>query len=253
MKHLFVAVYVVIAVATAHHTAWGAAMTMEGPSPSEVGVGLLVWWLKGLAFAAAVDVAMFALAGLIRNRQAGRAAVGAFAFAAAISTYMQLLYAWTHMPALPASGGVPGDWQVRLQWLIDLRVLILPLALPVMSVWYTVAGLGGHGGGGGQAGEAGPVRHEHVHVHTGALPEAGGRDDGVVGDGRPRLEVRVGQRSGRSGGDKTGLTAGAVVVGDSGFVASCAVCGWRGVYGTERGARNAYTAHYKRHMAEVGR
>src|SRR3990167_469017 len=133
-------VYWVIAVATAQHTAWGAATTMQG-SGSE---NAPIWWFQGLAFAIAIDVSMVLVATKIRSGNRANAIRYALTFAgvALLSSYFQLLYAWAHIGMLPAGEGVSADWQTQLQAIVDARLLIAPFALPAISIAYTIAGFG---------------------------------------------------------------------------------------------------------------
>jgi len=136
----FKVVYWVIAIATAQHTAWGAATTMQGTQ----GEGEIWWWLQGLAFAIAVDVSMVMVATKIRsgNNRNARWYALTFAFVAILSSYFQLIYAWSHISLLQAGSGIAIEWMQRLQGLIDARLIIAPFALPVISIFYTIAGLG---------------------------------------------------------------------------------------------------------------
>lgn len=133
-------VYWVIAAATAQHTAWGAATTMQG-SGSE---NAPLWWFQGLAFAIAIDVSMVLVATKIRSGNRANAFRYALTFAsvALLSSYFQLLYAWAHISVLPAGEGVSTDWKTQLQALVDARLLIAPFALPAISIAYTIAGFG---------------------------------------------------------------------------------------------------------------
>lgn len=136
----FKIVYWLIAAATAQHTAWGAATTMQGAQ----GEGSAVWWLQGLAFAIAIDISMVMVAIKMRsgsNRNAIRYAI-TFAVVAILSSYFQLIYAWAHITMLAPGGGVAIDWLQRLQSIIDARLVIAPFALPGISILYTIAGLG---------------------------------------------------------------------------------------------------------------
>lgn len=136
----FKIVYWVIAVATAQHTAWGAATTMQGAQ----GEGAVWWWLQGLAFAIAIDISMVMVATKIRNRGNHNVAWYAFTFAmvAGLSFFFQLLYAWSHITELPQGAGIAIEWEQRLQGIINARLIIAPFALPLISILYTVAGLG---------------------------------------------------------------------------------------------------------------
>lgn len=139
----FTVVYWMIAIATAQHTAWGAATTMQG---SQSGVAW-IWWLQGLAFAIAIDFTMVAVAMKIRGRNKvywrnDITYIVTFAVAAILSAYFQLLYGWAHATELQTVGGIAPEWQDRLQGLIAARVVIAPVALPLIATLYTIAGLG---------------------------------------------------------------------------------------------------------------
>ncbi len=147
-------VYWVIAIATAQHTAWGAATTMQGALPSDATLQF-GWWLQGIAFAIAIDYSMVMIATKIRtgtnatrNLNFGRIAIPlnwytiAFIFVAAMSSYFQLLYAWSHATALQAGSGVATEWVARLQSLVDARIAIAPFALPAIAILYTFGGFG---------------------------------------------------------------------------------------------------------------
>ncbi len=168
----FKAVYWVIAIATAQHTAWGAATTMQG-SQSE---GQWHWWAQGLAFAIAIDVSMVMVATKMRgggNRNAMRYAF-TFAAVAILSSYFQLLYAWAHITELNPGAGVAMDWTQRLQAIIDARILIAPIALPGISIAYTLAGLGKGGEIVGRRNASQSLRNEgatRIEVGVEALPQ----------------------------------------------------------------------------------
>jgi hypothetical protein len=68
--------------------------------------------------------------------------VVAFVVVALLSFYFQMLYAWRHATPLNTSGGITDVWLARLQSLVDARVVVAPLALPLIATIYTVAGLG---------------------------------------------------------------------------------------------------------------
>lgn len=136
----FKLVYWVIAIATAQHTAWGAAITMQG-SEHEGAIG---WWLQGMAFAIAIDYSMVVVATKLRSgmTHSTKRYIATFAIVALMSFYFQLLYAWNHADALATATGVVQQWQDRLRGLIDARIIIAPLALPLIATLYTIGGLG---------------------------------------------------------------------------------------------------------------
>lgn len=136
----FKIVYWVIAVATAQHTAWGAAITMQGSN----GEGEIWWWLQGLAFAIAIDISMVMIATKIRNRGNRNVIMYAITFliVAGLSFFFQLLYTWSHISELTQGTGIAIEWQQRLQPIINARLIIAPFALPLISILYTISGLG---------------------------------------------------------------------------------------------------------------
>jgi hypothetical protein len=147
-------VYWVIAIATAQHTAWGAATTMQGALPTDATLQF-GWWLQGIAFAIAIDYSMVMIATKIRTGTNATRSIGfwriaiplnwytiAFIFVAAMSSYFQLLYAWSHATTLQAGSGVAMEWVARLQSLVDARIAIAPFALPAIAILYTFGGFG---------------------------------------------------------------------------------------------------------------
>ena len=150
----FKLVYWVIAIATAQHTAWGAATTMQGGLPVDTTLQT-AWWLQGFAFAIAIDVSMVMVATKVRNGGSNAQSVGigrlrmpinwytiTFFLVAIFSSYFQLLYAWAHATPLQSGGGIAPIWIERLQSLIDARIIIAPFALPGIAMLYTIGGLG---------------------------------------------------------------------------------------------------------------
>lgn len=150
----FKLVYWVIAIATAQHTAWGAATTMQGTQPTD-GMQLIGWWIQGMFFAIAIDYTMVMVATKIRsgttasqfiNLRVVRIPINwytiAFLFVAIGSSYFQLLYAWVHSMQLQMGTGVTAIWQTRLSSLIDARVVFAPLLLPAIATIYTFGGFG---------------------------------------------------------------------------------------------------------------
>jgi len=163
----FKLVYWVIAIATAQHTAWGAATTMQGGLPID-STAQLWWWVQGFAFAIAIDISMVMVATKVRNGgsnaqyvQIGRLRLPVnwyaitFFMVAIFSSYFQLLYAWAHATPLQTGGGIATVWIDRLQSLIDARIIIAPFALPGIALLYTIGGLG-------KGGEAQPKQRNVV-------------------------------------------------------------------------------------------
>lgn len=140
-------IYVVIAIATALHTAWGAARTMQGVMPEDT-AGQLIWWVQGMFFAIAIDWAMFVIAMRIReghwNVKTLTLMIISFILAATFSSFFQLLYAWVHSAPIVNSGGVVSEWQTRLGGVINSAPIIVPLMLPGISIVYTLSGITTH-------------------------------------------------------------------------------------------------------------
>ena len=140
-------VYWIIALATSQHTSWGAATTMQGTLPTDTTLAFW-WWLQGFAFAAAIDYSMVMVATKLRGgtiSKDDRARIWytvTFVLVATFSIYFQLLYAWHHSDIVTKGAGVAVEWQSRLQWLIDARIVIAPFALPVIAAFYTFGGFG---------------------------------------------------------------------------------------------------------------
>lgn len=145
--NLFRLVYWVIAIATAQHTAWGAATTMQGAEPTSATAAIL-WWLQGLAFAVAIDFSMVTVATKIRTGVTEKSQsarfwyIATFLLVAISSTYFQMVYAWHHANQLHVGTGVSSEWQLRLQGLIEARIVIAPLILPLIATFYTFGGFG---------------------------------------------------------------------------------------------------------------
>ena len=132
--------YWIIAIATGQHTAWGAARIMQGAQPPNDNW----WWLQGIAFAIAIDYTMIMVAAKIRdgNKSNPKRYIAAFILTAILSFNFQLLYAWAHAEPLQQGGGVAINWVQTLQNWIDSQIVIVPSALPLVAIVYTIAGLG---------------------------------------------------------------------------------------------------------------
>lgn len=131
--------YIAISIATFTHTSWGASMSFEGLPPT--GDDWLVhaqWAVAGYLIAIAIDVGMFMSARFVAKTRSWSMAI-AFLVAAVSSFYMQVLYIYHHSPAITNGAGVSPYWKESLVGLIDARVILLPLLLPVLAVVYTLS------------------------------------------------------------------------------------------------------------------
>lgn len=152
--------YIALAAATFKHTSWGFASVLEGPEPviewasltlDLTGIFIVLelfqWYFWGALMAVATDVGMFFVARAIRENRAyslkklSWGLLTAYVIISMISAYTQLLYGVQHAAPLEivpnAIGALQnGGW---IYWLLECRLLFLPLALPGTSVLYTFA------------------------------------------------------------------------------------------------------------------
>jgi hypothetical protein len=212
--NVFTLVYLCIAAATAHHTAWGAAFTMQGQPPDDL-LGQLAWWLSGALFAVAVDVSMLAISRAIRaGRERTPWLLLAFALVALASMFTQLLYAAHHAAPLALSAGVAPAWAAALQPLVDARVVVIPLLLPALALLYTFAGVG-------HRAPAPPPAE--------SAPPPSVRPPSVRPPSRPALPAAPAHTP-------------------EGWQLRCAACGWQTVKPTLASARAALAAHMRTHV-----
>lgn len=129
--------YIAISIATFTHTSWGASMSFEGNFPTDEGERFQ-WYLAGILIAIAIDVGMFLSARYVAKTRSIMMGV-AFLVAAVSSFYMQVLYIYHHSPIISSGAGVSTYWVDTLKGLIEARVIILPLLLPVLAVVYTIS------------------------------------------------------------------------------------------------------------------
>ena len=117
--------YWTVAVATFRHSMIGFA-TLEGGN----------LWLGALA-AVAVDIGMILAAESLQSHRSNWLIAG-LVLAASASFYSQELYAVTHADAIGIAPGA--NWMQDFAiWIVDLRVVILPLLLPLQAVVYSFA------------------------------------------------------------------------------------------------------------------
>ena len=150
--NLFRLLYWSVAIATFRHSAIGFA-TLEAGNV-----------LLGALAATAVDVGMMLAAEHVRRVHNWRTGqpwwlVGGLVLAALASIYSQLLYAVTNASAVQIAPGAL--WmQEAAQLIVDARVVVLPVLLPLLAVVYSFASR--------TAAEAAvdQVVHEHPSTYT---------------------------------------------------------------------------------------
>lgn len=135
----FELLYLSIALATFEHSVWASAYLFEG-SASE---GTVWFYLKGWLIAIAVDLGMLLISRFLQDANDLSQIVVlviSFLLAAVSSFYLQMVYILAHTPTFVVSSGVSAYWANSfLINLLDARVLLLPLALPVLASSYTIA------------------------------------------------------------------------------------------------------------------
>lgn len=135
----FELLYLAVAIATLDHSTWAGAYLFEGNEPT-TNSGL--WIFRGLLIAIAVDLGMLMTSRFLqssKSRGQTVALIGAFAFAAITSAYLQTTYILIHTPNFVPSTGVVQYWQTNLMPYMDARVILLPFALPLLASIYTLA------------------------------------------------------------------------------------------------------------------
>lgn len=143
MKHfritLFEVIYIAISIATFQHSMWSAAMTFDGNPPiGPISLETFHWYFNGALLAITIDIGMLLIAKELRKSQ-NAALVIAFAIAALSSFYMQIMYSMNHTEILKSGAGVTPYWQTTLSPIMDARIILVPLMLPLFSVIYTIA------------------------------------------------------------------------------------------------------------------
>lgn len=136
----FELLYMSIAIATLGHTIWGSAYLFEGGTPTADTT--VMWHFNGLLIAVAVDLGMLLTSRFLQSstgRMQTGVLVASFLIAAIVSFYFQMVYILWHTPTFVISDGVDPYWVNHLTPILAARVILLPLALPVLASVYTLA------------------------------------------------------------------------------------------------------------------
>lgn len=147
----FEIVYLAISIATFNHTVWSAAFVFEGNPPEFItGTGVNVfndlianysyygWFLSGALVAIAIDAGMLISARALAKRWDWILGT-AFAVGALASFFTQLLYSLHHTRQFNLGEGVSSYWNTALNPVVEARVVIIPLMLPIFALVYTAA------------------------------------------------------------------------------------------------------------------
>lgn len=150
--NLFELVYVAIAIATFSHTTWAAATVFDGPSPAyQMGlegqsfIETLImnyayyrWFFDGALIAIAIDIGMLVAAKEL-SKKWNWLVLFAFMVASLASFYTQVMYSLHHTGEFTYGGGVTPGWMNILEPIVDARVVLIPLMLPLFAIIYTFA------------------------------------------------------------------------------------------------------------------
>lgn len=137
IRSIFLVVYVAISIATFYHTSWGFGTLAGAMPPQGDYVGTISWWLVGGLSAFSIDVGMGAIVFAILSGWEARWLIWSLVVLALFSAFAQLVFASNH--AYGYAMGVVPVWLGWLEYVLDARTLILPLALPIFSLVYAFA------------------------------------------------------------------------------------------------------------------
>lgn len=143
----FEVVYLAIALATFQHTMWAGATVFEGPMPEAFHSA--EWWrwhFNGALLAIAIDIGMLVTARQLRESYGKPLSwkltmVSAFITAAIASFYTQILFSVHHTNTMTIGSGVSDYWNGYLDPIIQARVILVPLMLPLFAVIFTLASI----------------------------------------------------------------------------------------------------------------
>jgi hypothetical protein len=133
----FDVVFVLIAIATFRNSYWSVSYVFDGTQPSD-GFGSVIWVIWGAFFAFCVDFGMFKLSQKLMQKF-NFVVLFAYTFAAFISVYLQIIYASYHTTAFEFSSGINSGVLSVLTDIVNWRLIVLPISLPLFSVIYTLA------------------------------------------------------------------------------------------------------------------
>ncbi len=137
-RNIFMLVYVAVAIATFRHSAFAFA-SIEGVKPDAL-VPLIFWWLIGALGAAAVDIGMAAIVISLLSGHQAKWLVWALFVLAGFSAYTQLVFSAHKAVDYPL--GQVAQWLAWLEYVLDARVVLLPLVLPLFALIYAMAAKG---------------------------------------------------------------------------------------------------------------
>ena len=127
-------IYIAISACTFTHTTYSSAMIFDGNNNTDT----FKWWFDGDMIAVTVDIGLL-MAGHFYAKKHNGWMLATYLTAALMSVFLQLFYASMFTGNHTWSTGVNSQWQTLLQPLIDASFVIVPCALPLLSVMYTLS------------------------------------------------------------------------------------------------------------------
>lgn len=200
------------------HSTWSLGTLFAGREPEQFTPAWWAWLLPALLIAFSLDVGQIATSAEIRSGQRTRAKYATFATFAIATYYLQWLYISHHMPLLQLAPGVSA-WSTGITMIVrDLAQWLIPVLLPLSTLLYTFS-------------------TEHDQQPAPVSP-----DMPQIGIAEPSNALIV-----LPSADPERI----IVEKPSGerIEVECPDCDWAGSYGDARAARNALTAHRRKHPA----
>ena len=131
---IFLIVYFAISVATLYHSSFGFG-TLDGLPDNLNGFRLFKWWLLGVLCATSVDVGMGAIVWNMVRGYKSKFLMISLLILAVFSAYSQLIYSSYFAEDMIAKTNNE-NMRPFMQWILDIRIIILPLCLPFFSLFY---------------------------------------------------------------------------------------------------------------------
>ena len=130
----FLFVYISISIATLYHSAFGFG-TLDG-LPNDLDTPYLMkWWFLGFLCATSIDVGMGAIVYSMINGNKSKFLTISLITLAFFSAYSQLVYTSHHSTDLITKTN-NNDLKKFMQFVLDIRIIVLPLCLPFFSLFY---------------------------------------------------------------------------------------------------------------------
>jgi hypothetical protein len=130
---IFMLVFTTISISTFYHSSYGYA-SIDGLEPTD-GVMRVMWWIKGGLSAFAVDIGMLAIIIALSKGFKSKLLDYSLIALTIFSTYVQLIFSARFSMDMDTSTKNQ-NIQPFMQFILDSRIIILPISLPVFSLIY---------------------------------------------------------------------------------------------------------------------